>query len=145
MLKRIWAKLRTYFYYNQVERNGVLAFAVLLILLFSLSYLFDFSRNNNEDANRFFAQVDSIENTIQNNKVNTQAYFSFNPNTVNETDLQRLGFSEKQIRNLLNYRKAGGKFYQKADFQKLYFVNDSIYAIYEAYIIIPQQKKKLHR
>ncbi len=141
MLKRIWVKLRAYFYYNQAERNGVLALTVLLILFFLLSYLFDFMGNKSEDANRFFAQIDSIENTIRDNKANTRVYFSFNPNTSNEADLQKLGFSEKQIRNLLNYRKAGGQFYKKEDFQKLYFVNDSIYAIYEEYITIPQKKK----
>ncbi len=141
MLKRIWAKLRVYFYYNQTERNGVLIFAFILLFFYIGFWIYTSQTIKSVNSTYFFAQVDSIEKALKNSPQEKITYFSFNPNTVNETDLQKLGFSEKQTRNLLNYRKAGGKFYKKEDFQKLYFVNDSIYAIYEAYIAIPQKKK----
>ena len=46
--------------------------------------------------------------------------FKFNPNTVSEKDLERLGLTEKQIANLLNYRNNGGVFKSAEDFRKLY-------------------------
>ncbi|MBR4677727.1 MAG: helix-hairpin-helix domain-containing protein [Bacteroidales bacterium] len=46
--------------------------------------------------------------------------FKFNPNTVSKEDLARLGFTDKQISNLLNYRHNGGVFKTAEDFRKLY-------------------------
>ncbi|MBQ3657024.1 MAG: helix-hairpin-helix domain-containing protein [Bacteroidales bacterium] len=46
--------------------------------------------------------------------------FKFNPNTASEADLEKLGLTEKQIANLLNYRNNGGVFKTAEDFRKLY-------------------------
>lgn len=63
--------------------------------------------------------------------------FRFNPNTVSVEDLQRLGFSEKQARAIVNYRLKGGKFSRKGDFAKSFVVSDSVYKRLEPYIDIP--------
>lgn len=63
--------------------------------------------------------------------------FSFNPNTVSQTDLVRLGFTAKQAASIVNYREKGGKFRRKSDFAKSYVVSDSIYRRLESYIDIP--------
>lgn len=63
--------------------------------------------------------------------------FPFNPNTVSAEDLQRLGFSEKQARAIVNYRLKGGKFNRKSDFAKSFVVADSVYRRLEPYIDIP--------
>lgn len=63
--------------------------------------------------------------------------FRFNPNTVSQIDLQRLGFSEKQAAAIVNYRNKGGKFRRKSDFAKSFVVADSVYERLEAYINIP--------
>ena len=63
--------------------------------------------------------------------------FRFNPNTVSEEDLRRLGFSEKQAQSIVNYRLKGGRFRRKSDFAKSFVVADSVYRRLEAYIDIP--------
>lgn len=63
--------------------------------------------------------------------------FRFNPNTVSEEDLQRLGFSERQARSIANYRLKGGRFNRKSDFAKSFVVADSVYRRLEPYIDIP--------
>ena len=63
--------------------------------------------------------------------------FRFNPNTVSKEELQRLGFSEKQARSIINYREKGGRFRRKTDFAKSYVVADSVYKRLESYIDIP--------
>ena len=63
--------------------------------------------------------------------------FRFNPNTVSAEDLQRLGFSERQARAIVNYRLKGGKFNRKSDFAKSFVVADSVYRRLEPYIDIP--------
>ncbi len=54
------------------------------------------------------------------NRYDTLKLFKFNPNSASEKDLQKLGLTEKQIANLINYRKNGGIFKTENDFRKLY-------------------------
>ncbi len=64
--------------------------------------------------------------------------FPFDPNTVSVTDLQRLGFSEKQALSIDAYRKKGGRFRRSSDFAKSYVVSDSVFRRLEPYIRIPK-------
>ena len=62
----------------------------------------------------------------------------FDPNPATQDDFQRLGFSEKQARALLNYREKGGRFRRKEDFARSFVVADSVYERLEAFIRIPK-------
>ena len=63
--------------------------------------------------------------------------FLFNPNTVSEDELVRLGFTSKQAQSIIKYREKGGRFRRKSDFAKSFVVSDSIFRRLEAYIDIP--------
>ncbi len=63
--------------------------------------------------------------------------FAFNPNTVSQSQLQRLGFTEKQAAAIIKYREKGGRFRRKSDFARSFVVADSVYRRLEAYIEIP--------
>lgn len=63
--------------------------------------------------------------------------FRFNPNTVTEDELCRLGFSPKQAASIAEYRNKGGKFRRKSDFARSFVVSDSIYKRLEPYLDIP--------
>jgi DNA uptake protein ComE-like DNA-binding protein len=64
--------------------------------------------------------------------------FKFNPNTASSDDFQRLGFTEKQAKSIINYREKGGKFRRKSDFAKSFVVADTVYQRLEPYIVIPK-------
>lgn len=64
--------------------------------------------------------------------------FRFNPNTATVSELQRLGFSEKQAQAIDNYRQKGGRFRKPQDFAKSFVVSDSVYRRLEPYIDIPR-------
>ena len=64
--------------------------------------------------------------------------FTFDPNTVSISDLQRLGFTEKQALAIDNYRRKGGRFRRPSDFAKSYVVADSVFARLEPFIRIPR-------
>lgn len=68
--------------------------------------------------------------------------FSFNPNTIGLDSLQRLGFTQRQARSILNYRSKGGKFRRREDFARLYVVDSAMYASLEEYISIPGRKRQ---
>jgi len=71
----------------------------------------------------------------------TYSPFKFNPNKVTLGNLKAMGFSERQISNLENYRKSGGVYYKKADFARLYSISEKEYEIFEPYIILDSIKK----
>ncbi|MGB6036442.1 MAG: helix-hairpin-helix domain-containing protein, partial [Cryomorphaceae bacterium] len=68
--------------------------------------------------------------------------FKFNPNILSDSGYSALGFSEKEIKTLRNYQKAGGNFEIKTDFAKLFFVDEEEYIELEPFIDLPEAKPK---
>lgn len=68
--------------------------------------------------------------------------FPFNPNTMTEEDGKRMGLTDRQIRNIINYRDKGGKFYSKNDLAKLYTISEEDFAQLEPYIVLPEVTRK---
>ena len=62
--------------------------------------------------------------------------FAFDPNTVREDELIRLGFTPRQAAGILHYREAGAVFRRAADFARCYTVSDEMYRRLEPYIRI---------
>ena len=68
--------------------------------------------------------------------------FPFNPNTMTEEEGLRMGLSDRQVRNIINYRDKGGKFYSKRDLAKLYTISDEDFAQLEPFIVLPEVARK---
>ena len=64
--------------------------------------------------------------------------FPFNPNTITEDEWQQIGLTDRQIRNIMNYKAKGGKFYSKSDLAKLYTISEEEYAQLEPFIVLPE-------
>lgn len=80
----------------------------------------------------------AIANAVRENMPRRKVEsFRFNPNTVSEEDLCRLGFTPKQAASIVTYRQKGGRFRRKTDFADSFVVSDSIYKRLESYIDIP--------
>lgn len=62
----------------------------------------------------------------------------FNPNTISEDSLVILGISQNLAEQIINYRSKVGPFKTKADFSKLYNLSDSLYKVYEPYLLLPE-------
>ena len=77
---------------------------------------------------------EAVRQNIPRRKVES---FRFNPNTVSDEDLQRLGFSPKQAASIVNYRLKGGRLRRKSDFAKSFVVSDSVFRRLEPFIDIP--------
>ena len=65
--------------------------------------------------------------------------FPFDPNTADSTQLQKLGLTKWQIRNIYKYRAKGGRYRQKEDFAMLYGLTLEHYRRLEPYIRIKSQ------
>ncbi|KFF20915.1 hypothetical protein IW22_11410 [Chryseobacterium sp. JM1] len=66
----------------------------------------------------------------------------FDPNELDAKQWEHLGFSEKQVATLLNYKKiVGGQFSSKAQFKKCYAVSPEKFAELESYLLLPETPK----
>lgn len=69
----------------------------------------------------------------------------FDPNNLDAKQWENLGFSEKQVFTILNYKKiVGGKFTSKAQFKKCYAVSPEKFTELESYILLPETGKDHH-
>lgn len=62
--------------------------------------------------------------------------FNFDPNTVNQLQLQQLGFPEKVARTLLNFRNKGGSIRRAEDLKKIYGMTDDLFNSLQPFINI---------
>lgn len=66
----------------------------------------------------------------------------FDPNVLDERQWQKLGFTEKQISTILNYKKiVGGKFTSKEQLKKCYAISSDKFNVLESYILLPENGK----
>jgi len=136
--------LKSHFWYNKRQRNGIL-FLITLILVLQLIYVFiDFSPNENanfdiSEIDTAQTQIDSLKRVkIENSK---PKIFPFNPNYLTDFKAYRLGLSIEEIDRLFNYRKTG-KFVNSAkEFQTVTGINDSLLSIISPYFKFPEWVK----
>ena len=65
--------------------------------------------------------------------------FPFNPNTATEDEWQQIGLSERQIRNVMNYKAKGGVFRTKDDLGRLYTISEEELAQLRPFIELPEK------
>lgn len=142
MLERV----KSYFRHYRSERRGVIVLAIILFLavagveVFRLVYEPKVERIDilliDKDETKEKDQAPSSTNSEE------IIPFAFNPNTLSDSGYAALGFSEKEIKTLRNYQKAGASFEVKRDFAKLFFVDEEEYANLEPLIDLPDSKPK---
>jgi DNA uptake protein ComE-like DNA-binding protein len=62
---------------------------------------------------------------------------AFDPNTADSLELLSVGFSPYVTRNILRYRRAGGKFRRPDDLARIYGMHDTLFARIKPYITLP--------
>jgi len=140
---------REVFNFNKQDRHGLLLLFVFLIItiIFNLFVNFLFKKDSkNYDFSDFDEKVrkykdagkNSFANTREEKNITTKpsVLFFFNPNTISENDLVKLGMNTFQIQNLIKYREKGGIFYQPEDVRKIYGIDDNLFNKLKPYIKI---------
>ena len=156
---KFWRFWRIYFRLSRIELRG---FILLLLILFlvvvadQLNVQADINRPKIVTDTTFFTEIDSFFKSLEpktkksfderldeyiKKRYDTIELFTFDPNTVSVEQMQKLGFTQKQIQNLINYRRAGGKFHVKSDLKRLYSIRATQYEILEPYIDLPDKKE----
>ena len=122
-----------YFSFTSSERRGIVVLLCLMVLVFIADKLiFYFEKPREADEELFNTMLAQTGNTPD--LVKPQSLFTFNPNTIDSLALDSLMLPPQIKRNLLRYRRAGGRFKTPDDFRKMYGMTDSIFTIINDYI-----------
>ncbi|WP_312398213.1 helix-hairpin-helix domain-containing protein [Chryseobacterium sp.] len=108
-----------------------IAFMGMLLLIF---FVFQkFTSKDRED----FSDIKFITKSTSH-----IALSEFNPNDLDQKQWENLGFSDKQIATILNYKKVvGGQFISKEQFKKCFAVSAEKFSELESYIILPETNR----
>jgi len=102
---------KSYFIFTSKEQKGIIVLGCILSFSLLLHYLLPTTSSNRD---RF-----------SNSKSKLIKFFYFDPNVLDSMQGFQLGLSSKQMRTLYNYRKKGGRFYQKEDLFKWYGISET--------------------
>lgn len=136
--------LTNYFYYSKSERNGVIVLILLTLAAVAASRFFSTYQKAAKaiDYSAFETEILAFHNSIspsesdgEYSQTSTDSHlFHFNPNTATIDEFVQLGLSVKVATIISHYREAGGKFFKKDDFKKIYGLKAADYSRLEPYI-----------
>ena len=141
--------LRKWFTFSKGERVAIVTILALILLLV-VACLFRPSRKSlsdeslhNLDSLLALRQVaiEAQEQQAKSREVAELHPFPFNPNTITEDEWRQIGLTDRQIRNIMNYKAKGGKFYSKNDLGKLYTISEEDFAQLEPFIVLPEMSR----
>ena len=132
--------LKSHFWYNKSQRNGVFFLAVIIIGLQLLYFFVDFTSNDQTDADsneliQLQRKIDSLK-TIELEKKKPQL-FPFNPSFITDFKGYQLGMSVEEIDRLLAHRAVGNYINSADEFQRVTKVSDSLLAVISPYFKFP--------
>jgi competence protein ComEA len=151
---------KSYFYFNRSEKTGILIFIPIILLLFLYPAYRNYTRKTEQvDFSRFSKEIQAFEATLQFDSIQKSKEISspdfermdksiaedrlhpfiFDPNELSAEKWVEMGLNQKQVKTILNYRKKGGRFYQKEDLRKIYGISESEYSVLAPYINIQKR------
>jgi len=132
--------LKSHFWYNRSQRNGVF-FLVFIIIILQLTYFFvDFSSKDKAEVNsnkitQFQKEIDSLKQIEIVSK--KPKIYPFNPSFLTDYRGYQLGMSTEEIDRLLQHRNNGKYINSAQEFQQVSKINDSLLKTIQPYFKFP--------
>jgi DNA uptake protein ComE-like DNA-binding protein len=99
------------------------------------------------DAAELEAFAEATKERIRQREAERTAFatpFPFNPNTADSVTLIKVGLQSWQVKNMLAYRRAGGRWKDAEDFKRLYGLSEEDYQRLRPYIQIPPPVREVY-
>lgn len=136
-------KFKEHFYFLKKDRNGIMLLILLIILTIAGHFIIDkVAIKPNADTTEMIKAFEAWENE-QKHYTESPRFFFFNPNTVSQEQFDSLSIPNFIKNNIIKYRSAGGHFLRPDDLKKIYGMNDSIYALIEPWVHIPEKTRQV--
>ena len=137
---------KEFLYFSKGQKIGLIVLAAIIILLIAVNQLIPFfvKTPDIENDKNFIAKYEEFKNSLKDKPSRYQNYspfdersggyknyqklpepklFAFDPNTLDSVGFVTLGLKPFIAKNILNYRKKGGKFKTVDDFAKIYGIS----------------------
>lgn len=123
------------------DRTGIIVLMVLILIVIAGHFLVE--KIVVKPHADITGMIKAFEEWERQKNMNSKklSFFHFNPNTVSEEQLDTFNLPKYIKGNIINYRKAGGRFKSSADLRKIYGMNDSIFTAMERWLIFPEVEK----
>lgn len=119
----------------QMRKSQFIGLGILALLILVFQLAFSWLKKEQKEKP---VLVEFVEENTQ--KLNLS---EFNPNDLSAEGWQKLGFSEKQVKTILNYKDlVGGEFLSKKQLSECYVISHEKFAELEPYILLPQTHQK---
>ncbi len=135
--------MKDFIAFTKQERRGIVTFLALSlsVMIGVRWYTYQFPVEQHMDVSHYYLPVDSMEvlddiddgfypdfNTSRKGSKKSQPKekFAFDPNTLAEDSLLRLGFSSFSVRNLINFRSKGGKIKDLEKLKSIYGIDTNL-------------------
>jgi competence protein ComEA len=131
--------MKAYFTFSKSQKIGVVSIAIIILIQIII-----LNTNNAVgipdpfvlDKSKYLFDEDSYGYQSKNKKKETQIYHDFDPNFFSVKEWVSFGFSEKQAKIIIRYKKKIGDFKKKEDLQNVYVISQYKYKDLEPFIKI---------
>jgi len=131
---------KNYTKFSRSDRNAIIIIGFLiLILLIAMIIVRNIQPESKYNYSDFVQLLSELEAPKKDSNSHKKVLFVFDPNTIGADIMDSLDIPDFIKRNIINYRKAGGRFTSLQDVRKIYGMNDSIFNILENYIVISEK------
>lgn len=135
--------IKDYFAFTRGEKRGAVVLLLLIAILIAAQFFTSiFNTNKQTDFSEFENAINQFEKELkEKSKYKSQKLsiklFEFNPNTISDSEWQKLGFKDWQIKTINNYKAKGGNWKTKSDVAKIYGLDSSHFEQLKPYILLP--------
>jgi len=142
------------FHFTRSEKRGVVTLFLLLAILVVAPFVMPYFIAPQQSLNsEFFTELETFKLSLQEKENTHQTFerrnfgtrnnsapqikrFIFNPNELDSLGFISLGIRPFVVRNILNYRRKGGKFRKAEDFSRIYGMLPEVYQELAPFIFI---------
>ena len=137
-------RAKDYFTFSKSQQGGIIFLSAILILIIAFNYALPYLvKNESVSDGSFLREIEAFRaSVVVEEEPEITDPFPFDPNLISYEKMIELGLSEYQAGMIVKYRNAGGKFFKKEDFKRIYSIGDEDYNLLEPFINIPEPRKK---
>jgi DNA uptake protein ComE-like DNA-binding protein len=133
--------------YNIFSKSDRIAVLILCILIFitvlGLVVVNHIPTKSKYNYAEYEQLLKDLEAPSMSSRGSGKSLFNFDPNVISTETLDSLNIPQFIKRNILNYRKAGGRFSTSQDIRRIYGMNDSIFNVIEDVVIISKNTESI--
>jgi DNA uptake protein ComE-like DNA-binding protein len=139
--------VKNYLSVTKKEWNGLVVLLLLIAMVLATPYVYGwYHKNKTINLKDFNAAAARLKSTgLADSSATRVALSAFNPNHLSAAEWQKLGLDEHQIQTIKNYEAKGGRFYSKADLQKIYAIKPEDYQRLAPYINLPEKSNSAEK